>query len=195
MDQPLGHEVGNSNEVEEAIRVLKGHGAEDETEVALTIAAHMCVLGGAYGRFDEAYEALKDIIESGKAFDKLVELVEIQGGDAEVVRDTNLLPKAKRSIDVLSEESGYVIGLQAENIGVAAMLLGAGRRVKGDSIDFGAGITLKKKIGDYVEKGEVLCVLHTDHDDIEDAQQRAFDAYTIGAEKPVINPIVYETIE
>ncbi|MDD4503838.1 MAG: thymidine phosphorylase, partial [Clostridiaceae bacterium] len=92
MSQPLGHEVGNSNEIKEAIDVLKGKGSEDETEVALTIASYMAILGGAFEDFDKAYSELQGIIRTGKAIDKLKLLIQIQGGDTEVVDNTDKLP-------------------------------------------------------------------------------------------------------
>ncbi|HOK63206.1 MAG TPA: thymidine phosphorylase, partial [Soehngenia sp.] len=124
MDQPLGHEVGNSNEVKEAIKVLSGQGAKDETEVALTIASYMCLLGGAFEDFDQAYKELQTKIKSGLALEKLKELIRIQGGNPEVVDNPDLLPKAKNTFCVYSEVDGYVNKIDAELIGVSAMLLG-----------------------------------------------------------------------
>ena len=172
MDQPLGNQVGNSNEVKEAIKVLTGKGSEDETTIALTIASHMCVLGGAFEDFDSAYGKLQETIKSGKAIEKLKELISIQGGNPEVVENTDLLPGARNSIDIKSEKDGFVYQIDAENVGISAMLLGAGRRTKEDKIDYGAGITLRKKIGDSVKKGEILYTLMTNLDDYQDAVER-----------------------
>jgi len=195
MDQPLGHEVGNSNEVKEAIKVLSGQGAKDETEVALTIASYMCLLGGAFEDFDQAYKELQTKINSGLALEKLKELIRIQGGNPEVVDNPDLLPKAKNTFCVYSEVDGYVNKIDAELIGVSAMLLGAGRKTKEDSINYGAGISLKKKIGDYVKKGEVLCELYTDFDNVEEASAKINDAYTIKDVLPESKPYVYEVIK
>ncbi|TFZ39763.1 pyrimidine-nucleoside phosphorylase [Soehngenia longivitae] len=195
MDQPLGHEVGNSNEVKEAIKVLSGKGAKDETEVALTIASYMCLLGGAFDDFEQAYKELETKINSGLALEKLKELILIQGGNPEVVDNPDLLPKAKNTFCVYSEVDGYVNKIDAELIGISAMLLGAGRKTKEDSINYGAGISLKKKIGDYVRKGEVLCELHTDFDNVEEATKKINDAYTIKDELPEPKPYVYEVIQ
>ena len=195
MDQPLGHEVGNSNEVKEAIKVLSGKGAKDETEVALTIASYMCLLGGAFDDFEQAYKELETKINSGLALEKLKELILIQGGNPEVVDNPDLLPKAKNTFYVYSEVDGYVNKIDAELIGISAMLLGAGRKTKEDSINYGAGISLKKKIGDYVRKGEVLCELHTDFDNVEEATKKINDAYTIKDELPEPKPYVYEVIQ
>ncbi|MBC7087265.1 MAG: pyrimidine-nucleoside phosphorylase [Tissierellales bacterium] len=195
MDQPLGYEVGNSNEVKEAIKVLSGKGAKDETEVALTIASFMCLLGGAFDDFDEAYRDLENKINSGLALEKLKELIKIQGGNPDVVDNPELLPKAKNTFLVKSELEGYVNEIDAESVGISAMLLGAGRKTKEDSINYGAGITLKKKIGDYVNKGEVICELHTDLDSVNEAYEKILSAYVIKDQVPEEKPYVYEVIQ
>ena len=195
MDQPLGHQVGNSNEVREAIEVLSGKGSEDETEIALTIAAHMCVLGGAFKDFDLAHKKLKETIDSGAALEKLKELIRIQGGNPEIVDDPDLLPSSKNSYDVLAASDGYVNKINAESVGISAMLLGAGRKTKEDLIDFGAGITLRKKIGHQVKKGDVLCTLWTNLDDFQDAIERIGEAYVISQEKPKTKPYIYNIIK
>lgn len=195
MDQPLGYEVGNSNEVKEAIKVLSGKGAKDETEVALTIASFMCLLGGAFDDFDEAYRDLENKINSGLALEKLKELIKIQGGNPDVVDNPDLLPKAKNTFLVKSELEGYVNEIDAESVGISAMLLGAGRKTKEDSINYGAGITLKKKIGDYVNKGEVICELHTDLDSVNEAYEKILSAYVIKDQVLEEKPYVYEVIQ
>lgn len=195
MSQPLGHEVGNSNEIIEAIDVLKGKGSEDETEVALTIASYMAVLGGAYEEFDEAHGALLEIINSGKAIDKLRLLIQIQGGDPEIVDNTDKLPKAKYHIEVKSKNEGYVSSIDAESIGISAMLLGAGRKTKGDKIDFSAGISMKKKVGDKVISGDTLCVLHTNMENIDEAKRIALDAYSLGNAQYKISKYIYEIVK
>jgi pyrimidine-nucleoside phosphorylase/thymidine phosphorylase len=195
MNQPLGHEVGNSNEIIEAIDVLRGKGSEDETEVALTIASYMAILGGAFEDFDKAHAALKEIIKTGKAIDKLKLLIQIQGGDSEVVDNTDRLPTAKYHIEVKAADEGFVSSIDAESIGVSAMLLGAGRRTKEDKIDFSAGISMKKKVGDAVIKGDTLCVLHTNMEDISEAKRIALDAYCIGKTQEKIEKYVYEVIQ
>lgn len=180
MNQPLGHEVGNANEVREAIEVLKGKGSEDETTVALTIASHMSVLGGAFKEFDEAFKSLSEIIKSGRAIEKLKELVKIQGGNPEVIENIELLPVAKNHFEVKSSVKGFVAAIEAENIGISAMLLGAGRKTKEDSIDFAAGITIVKKVGEKVNVGDTLCVLHTNLSQCDEAEAMIRKAYTIG---------------
>lgn len=195
MDQPLGYEIGNANEIKEAIEVLKGNGAEDETTIALTIASYMCVLGGAFKDFDMAYDHMKSLINSGEAIAKLKELIFIQGGDPKVVDNPDLLPQAKNHIEVKSKKSGYLSSFDTETIGITAMLLGAGRMTKEDIIDYAAGITLKKKIGDKVEVDEVLCVLHTNKDNWEDAHNKVIEAFYIEQEKPKAEKYIYEIIK
>lgn len=195
MDQPLGYEIGNANEIKEAIEVLKGNGAEDETTIALTIASYMCVLGGAFKDFDMAYDHMKSLINSGEAIAKLKELILIQGGDPKVVDNPDLLPQAKNHIEVKSKKSGYLSSFDTETIGITAMLLGAGRMTKEDIIDYAAGITLKKKIGDKVEVDEVLCVLHTNKDNWEDAHNKVIEAFYIEQEKPKAEKYIYEIIK
>jgi pyrimidine-nucleoside phosphorylase/thymidine phosphorylase len=189
MNQPLGHEVGNSNEIIEAINVLRGNGSKDETEVALTIASYMAILGGAFEDFDKAYSALQEIIKSGKAIEKLKQFIEIQGGNSEVVDNPNLLPQAKYLIEVKSSVGGYVSAIDAEKIGISAMLLGAGRATKEDMIDYSAGITIVKKVGDKVNENELICILHTSLLDYKDAARKAKDAFTISKTPP--EPIKY----
>ena len=184
MDQPLGHEIGNANEVAEAIAVLSGGGDADERHVALTIAAHMCVLGQAFNTFEDAYEHLKHVIESGEALQQLKTFIKIQGGDEHVVEHPEKLPTAKNHFEVKSDLEGYITALDAEKIGISAMMLGAGRKTKEDHIDFAAGITLKKKIGDYVNMGDVLCIMHSNIEEVFEAEKQVRSAYEFSKMQP-----------
>jgi len=195
MSQPLGHEVGNANEVKEAIDVLNNKGPEDETTVALTIASYMAVLGGAFPNFDLAYNELKQIIQSGKAIEKLKDLIRIQGGNPDIVDNPDKLPQAKYHIEVKSLNDGYVESINAESIGISAMLLGAGRKTKEDSIDYSAGITMVKKVGDKTNKYDTLCVLHTNLEKHDEAERVALKAFKVSqSELQKIN-YIYEVIE
>ncbi|GAB7386197.1 pyrimidine-nucleoside phosphorylase [Bacillaceae bacterium] len=194
MNQPLGYEVGNANEVKEAIEVLRGGEIEDLKVISLTLAAHMAVLGGICGDFAEAYRKLEDVLSSGEALATFHRFVEAQGGDPFVVDDPSRLPQANRHIEVIAEQDGYVTAVDAEAVGIAAMLLGAGRKKKGDLIDHAAGVTLQKKIGDPVRSGETLCVLHTNLQDTGEAERTAKEAFAIGKKKPPKTVYVYETI-
>ncbi len=195
MNQPLGNEIGNSNEIKEVIDVLRGNGPEDETIIALTIASHMCVLGGAFNKFETAYEKLMEIISSGKAVSMLKRLVNIQGGNGDFIDNPDKFPQAKNHIEIKTTESGYINLLNAEKIGVSAMLLGAGRKTKEDKIDHAAGISLRKKVGDKVEKNDVLCVLHTNYDDYTQAKSLAISAFTISNEKSKQEQYIYNVIQ
>lgn len=194
MDQPLGHEVGNFNEVQEAVEVLKGNGAEDEVEVALAIAAHMAVLGGAFETFEEAKDKLGGILSSGAALGKFVEFIEIQGGDASFIRTGAVIHKPKHDIEVKSGTEGYVSSIMAEEIGKATMLLGAGRKKKEDAIDHAAGITLVKKTGDRVAKDDTLCILHTNLDDWSEAEKTVKSAYAVDRNAPGKIKYIYDVV-
>lgn len=195
MDQPLGREVGNTNEVIEALKVLRGEGCEDETTIALTIASYMCLLGGEFQNFHDAYKELEDLIGSGKAIEKFKELIKIQGGNPGVIDDVSKLPSAKYHIEVKSQSSGFISELDAQAIGISAMILGAGRKTKEEKIDYAAGITLVKKIGDQVRKGDVLCILHTNKDNVDEAIRKVLGAYTFSDEKPKMKEYIYDIID
>jgi pyrimidine-nucleoside phosphorylase len=194
MSQPLGHEVGNANEVREAIEILKGNGAEDETTIALSLASHMAVLGGVFKDFDTAYAEMRQMIKSGKALEKFKELIYIQGGNNEIVDSPSMLPQSKYHLEVKANNSGYVSAIDAEKIGITAMLLGAGRKKKGDTIDFSAGVTMKKKVGDKVSVGDVLCILHTNLEDHQEACITAGIAYSFNDVKPEPKNYIYKVI-
>lgn len=194
MNEPLGHEVGNANEVREAIEALKGKGSKDLLQVAVSIAAQMAVLGEAFATLDEAKEAIMAKIADGTALETFVLLAKIQGGDPETIRHPERLPQAKRSIPVLATSFGYVHEIKAEEIGTAAMLLGAGRETKEDVIDYAAGISLEKKAGDPVKEGEVLCRLLTNRENYEEAYQKALEAYVISADMAKPIPFILDVI-
>ncbi len=195
MDQPLGHEVGNANEIKEAIEVLRGHGAEDETQVALTIASYMAVLGGAFKETTEAKAHFEKVIASGEAIELLKKFIEIQGGNPQVVDHPEKLPTAKYHLDIKSDMEGYIAGFDAEKVGIAAMMLGAGRRRKEDVIDFAAGITVAKKMGDHVNLGDVLCVLHSNSPDVLEVEKVVRTAFMFSSNQPEPTQYIYEIIE
>lgn len=194
MNEPLGKEIGNANEVKEAIDVLKGNGAEDLTVVALTIASYMTVLGGMFDNFNDAYKALYEIIKSGKAFEKLKELVKIQGGNVDLIENPEKLPQAALHIEVKSMQEGYIHGIDAESIGISAMLIGAGRATKEDKIDYAAGITINKKIGDKVQIGDSLCTLHTNIEKYSESENLVRNAFIFSDKKPIKLKYIYDVI-
>ncbi len=195
MDTPLGRNIGNALEVKEAIEVLLGGGPEDLKEVCLTLAANMISLSLGID-ITEAFSMAKDALESGKAYGKLKEFISAQGGDISKIEDPDTLPKAKIVYNVLSPEGGYITGMQAETIGSASVILGAGREKKDDIIDYSAGIVLFKKTGDKVEKGEKIAELHANNESkIESAEKLFLSALTFGNEAPAKQKLIYKTIK
>lgn len=182
MSQPLGNAIGNALEVKEAIDTLRGHGPTDLTELCLTLGSHMAVLSGAAPDKDAARVLLEQAIESGKALEKFKTFLASQGGDASVVDEPERLPTAKQLIEVLAKESGFVASIAAEQMGLAAMLLGAGRATKESSIDLSVGIVLRKKIGDAVQAGETLAVVHANEVGVEEAIARIYESIVIRPE-------------
>ncbi len=166
MSQPLGNAIGNALEVREAIDTLRGVGPKDLTELCLTLGSHMAVLAGVAATQAEAAELLKEAMASGKAIEKFKEFLTAQGGDASVVDEPDRLPTAKYRIEVAAENSGYVYSIAAENMGLAAMMLGAGRATKESAIDLAVGIVLHKKVGDLVAAGEPLATIHANSEDV-----------------------------
>ena len=195
MDIPLGDSVGNSLEVIEAIKTLKGEGESDLTEVCLTLAAQM--LSMVTGEDEKTcYSMAKGAIDNGLAINKLREMISAQGGNANVVDDYSLFKQPKYTAEIFSECDGYIEHTDAEKIGIASVILGAGREKKGDPIDPSAGIVLKKKTGDYVKKGETLAVFYTDDEGkIEGAKQEFFDAFTFGNERTQPQKLIYKIIK
>lgn len=194
MNEPLGKEVGNANEVREAIKTLKGEGMQDLVNVSVTIAGHMAVLGGAFDAIEEAEKAIRENMKNGKALEMLKTLVKIQGGNVSQIENPDLLPTAKISVPVIAKKKGFVHEIKAEEIGTSAMLLGAGRETKEDVIDYAAGITLQKKVGDEVNEGDVLCTLLTNRENYQDAYDKAQEAYDIADERPEHIPFILDVI-
>lgn len=194
MNEPLGREVGNANEVREAIEVLKGRGDARLKEICLALAANMTVAGGAYASLEEAHERLSRLLESGAALDTFRRFVEAQGGDPAIVDDPGLLPQAAVSVNVRAETEGFVQAIDAESIGITAMMLGAGRERKEDTIDYAVGITLNKKTGDPVAFGDVIAVIHSNSEQNQPFAERILSAYTIGKEPPASVPVIHKII-
>ncbi|MZQ84332.1 pyrimidine-nucleoside phosphorylase [Paenibacillus sp. 5J-6] len=194
MEQPLGREIGNANEIRESIEVLRGTGDKELTEVAISVAAYMSLLGKVFESFEQAQEAVRDIVMNGKALDTFKRFVASQGGDPRVVDQPELLPTASYHFEVLAEQDGYVNQIDAEQIGIAAMLLGAGRAKKEDQIDYAVGLTLNKKIGDAVQAGESICTIHANREDVKEVTSMIQGAYRIAASKPAPVQLIYDVI-
>ncbi|PTJ61596.1 pyrimidine-nucleoside phosphorylase [Mammaliicoccus sciuri] len=183
MSQPLGRAIGNGLEVKEAIETLKGEGPEDLTELVLTLGSQMVVLAKKAETLNEAREKLLEVIHNGKALEKFKVFLENQGGDGSVVDDVTKLPQAQYTFEVKAETSGYVSHIVADEIGVASMLLGAGRATKDDIIDLAVGLVLNKKVGDKVEAGESLVTIYANQEDVKDVEAKILENITISDEQ------------
>ncbi|MBU3161519.1 pyrimidine-nucleoside phosphorylase [Clostridium frigoris] len=188
MSQPLGFAIGNALEVKEAIDTLKGEGPEDLTELVLTLGSQMVVLAKKANTLEEARKMLMDVIKNGKAIDKFKVFIKNQGGDSSIVDNPEKLPQAKYKIDVPALTSGVVSNMVADEIGIAAMLLGAGRATKEDKIDLAVGLMLRKKVGDKIEKGEPLVTIYSNRKNIEDVKAKIYENISISdhATKPML---------
>ncbi|MDT2736458.1 pyrimidine-nucleoside phosphorylase [Enterococcus pseudoavium] len=192
MSEPLGEAIGNSLEIVEAIDTLKGHGPEDLTEMCYVLGSQMVVLAGKSETLEEARTLLKEALESGRALEKFREMVKDQGGDVTVIDQTEKILTAKYEIELPAQTSGYVTKLVANEIGIAAMLLGAGRKTKEDDIDHAVGIKLHKKIGDRVTEGESLLTIYANSNEIDDVKELLYQNIAIGT--TVKEPILIHDI-
>lgn len=182
MSQPLGRAIGNALELKEAIDTLNGQGPEDLTELVLTLGSQMVVLAERASTLEEARQLLNEAIENGSALDKFKTFLENQGGDASVVNLPELLPTAEYQIDYKAKSSGVVSELIANEIGVASMMLGAGRQTKEDDIDLSVGIVLNKKVGDNVNEGESLLTIHSNRENVDDVIKKLDESIEIKAQ-------------
>jgi pyrimidine-nucleoside phosphorylase len=195
MNQPLGRAIGNALEVIEAMETLRGFGPPDFIEHCLVIASQMLILGGYAKDEKEARKKLSYLIESGKALEKFEEWVRAQGGDVRVISDTSILPSARIVEEIESPRSGYISQIDAQEVGIASMRLGAGRTKKDEEIDPAVGVVLYKKIGDYVKKKEPLFEIHAnDEEKLAEAKERLLAAYNWSDEPVTPPPLIYQVI-
>ncbi len=195
MDEPLGYSIGNSLEVIEAIKFLKGDMPQDLKEVVLELGAYMLKLAGKGDNIEENKTMMLKNIENGKAYSKFKEMVQNQGGNIEYLENTDMFEKSKYIIPIKAEESGYVRELNAEEIGKLSCFLGAGRVRKEDVINQNAGIILNKKVGDEVKALDILAYICTDDEEkINEAQNRILQIYKIGKNQIAKSPIIIEVI-
>ncbi|HCZ0631742.1 TPA: pyrimidine-nucleoside phosphorylase [Staphylococcus aureus] len=192
MNQPLGRAIGNALELQEAIDTLKGHGPKDLTELVLTLGSQMVVLANKAETLEEARALLIEAIDSGAALEKFKTFIKNQGGDETVIDHPERLPQARYQIEYKAKKSGYVTELVSNDIGVASMMLGAGRLTKEDDIDLAVGIVLNKKIGDKVEEGESLLTIHSNRQDVDDVVKKLDSSITIADH--VVSPTLIHKI-
>ncbi len=196
MNQPLGHAVGNALEVKEAIQTLQGNGPEDFYEHCMQVAGHMLVLGKKVTNVADGRDMAEEALREGRALQKFMTLVEIQGGDVRMVEDPQKLPQAGYVETVSSPLSGYIAGINARTVGEAAVDLGAGRAKKGDPVDLSVGFVILHKVGDQVNAGDPLFVVHAnDKDKMELARERLLAAHTWSETPCEPLPLFYGLVE
>lgn len=193
MSQPLGFAIGNALEVKEAIDTLKGEGPEDLTELVLVLGSQMVVLAKKANTLEEAREMLIEVMKNGKATAKFKEFLSNQGGDSSIVDNPEKMPQAKYVIDVPAKTSGVISNIVADEIGIAAMLLGAGRATKEDEIDLAVGLMLRKKVGDAVKEGEPFATIYANRENVEDVKAKIYENISI-AETAVAPKLVHTVI-
>lgn len=195
MDIPLGYAIGNSLEVIEAVDVLNGRGPSDLAEVSFELASNMLYLTGK-GSLEECRKLVEGSISSKAALEKLKDMVEAQGGDTTVIDDTSNFKKAEYYYDVVAPKSGIITHINTEEVGVASVALGAGRETKECSIDYQAGIVLRKKTGEMVQVGEVLGTLYaSSFEMIQSAEKMFLESYTIDAEgEPKTEQLIFARV-
>ncbi len=194
MNQPLGYAVGNNLEVIEAIETLKGNGPEDLHELVLTLGSQMVLAADKAENVEEARRLLQETIDKGTALEKFYEFVEVQGGNVDAVKDTNLLAKAAFVEEVFALKDGHISAMETEEVGRIALLLGGGRETKESIIDSTVGIVIYKKTGDYVKTGEPLAAIHANNiEKLQEAKKRYLLALQFSSE-PVEKETIIKTI-
>ncbi|MBI4462966.1 MAG: thymidine phosphorylase [Acidobacteria bacterium] len=195
MDQPLGQAIGNALEVAETFEVLRGRGPDDLRGVCEELAGWMIVLGGRAQDLEEGKRVYRKMIDSGAAAQKMREIIQAQGGDPKTVDEPGRLPQAQHRHEWLSPHAGYLERLDAEKLGRAAMLLGAGRERVEDRIDPAVGLVVHKKVGEPVERNEVLAtVYYNDPKRLEGALALMEGALAVGAQPPAASPLIHKTL-
>lgn len=196
MDQPLGNKVGNSLEVEECIEVLRGGGPEDLRILSLELCAWMFYLGDRVDSVEEGKRLAWDLIATGRALEKFKEMIEAQGGDPQVVDSPWRLPRAQRVGNIFAPGEGFVTAIACEQVGVASLLLGGGRIRKEDEIDPAVGITLQKKVGNFVHLNDTLCTIHYNEErNLAEVRELLAQAFQIGEHLPATpRPLIHKVI-
>jgi len=195
MNQPLGFAVGNALEVMEVSQTLQKAGPADLTRLSLELAARMIHLGKAAGSLEEARKIAEDKLMDGSAYRKFKQVVEAQGGNPQALDRFELLPNATGMREILSPRAGYVSAIQAEDIGRASQMIGAGRARKEDAIDPAVGVILEVKVGEKVEAGSVLCRLYyTSEENLDEAAELVEDAFRISGTRPDERELILEVV-
>lgn len=194
MSQPLGNAIGNSLEVEEAIKILKGNGSQDLREVCVNIAANMLLLGQKVKDLEEGIEITEEILTSGRGLDKFKQFISHQRGNSNIVEDISLLTKARYKDELLAKYNGFISKIDCKQIGIASIILGAGREKKEDIIDPSVGIVMEKRLGDNVKIKDKICTIYgNDFSKIEEAKKILEKSVEI-SKKRVSKPILIKKI-
>jgi len=195
MDRPLGQAIGNALEIQEAVDTLRGQGPGDLTELCIILGAHMVYLGGAAGSIEEAHDVVKELLASGKGYNKLCDMVAAQGGRAEDLDNIAQLNPASLQVDIRSDRAGYIQGLRTDEIGRIVMRLGAGREMTGQPIDHAVGVKIYRKTGDLVETHDILATLYANDPQKLDQAIKAWpQVYTWGDDPPPTAAIILGTV-
>lgn len=194
MDIPLGSNVGNALEIKEVVDILNNKGDRQLRELCLVLSA--TILSISYGwDYEDAYIKAENALTDGSALNKLKELVSAQGGNTQMIDNTSLLPKCDNSLEIKANQDGFIQSIDSKIVGESAVLLGAGREKKTDTIDYGAGIILYKKTGDKVSVGDTVAILYAESNEkLKNAESLFNTSYKIGAEKPCEQKLIYQTI-
>lgn len=196
MDMPLGRNIGNALEIAEACDVLQSRGDRRLSDLCLELAANMILLGRQAETLTEARQKAAEAVSSGRAFRKFCEMVEAQGGDSSYLRDTGKLPLSPAVRNVTAQSSGWITSINAEECGLAAVELGAGRETKESAVDFGAGIVLHKSKGEFVKEGEPIATLYADSGErCRRGEERLRAALTFAQDPPQAAPLILDRIE
>ncbi len=192
MNQPLGNAVGNWLEVDECIRCMKGEEVNDLMDVTYRLAGAMIYLGEKSGSIEEGETIARQAIASGAAYDKFMELVQIQGGDTAFIEDTSKYKNPDFSEDVTLDREGYIGAIDNQGIGFAGLVTGAGRKKVDDAIDYTAGIVIHKKTGDSVQPKEPVATVYSNsREGVTAAKQRIQQAYRVSDEPVKPPPLIY----
>ena len=192
MNQPLGMAVGNNLEIKEVIETLKGNGPKDLEEICLSSGSILLTQAELFKNVEDARKALVENMKNGKAFEKFKEFVKAQGGDVDYIDHPEKFPVSKNLIEIKSENEGYIKTIDALAIGLGSCHLGGGRMKIDDTIDMSAGIILNKKVGDFAKKGELLCTLHTNKDNVEKIIEKVKKAF-IFQDEPIKESEIFKS--
>ncbi len=194
MDEPIGYAIGNALEVKEAIDILNGNGPEDTLALTLALGAEMAVLGGRVATLEQGRDAINQVLNNGQALERFSRIIEAQGGDPGVCDDPGRLKSAKQQDCIVADRDGFVTQIHPRKVAQAAIEVGAGRRVKEDPIDPSTGVMLKLKVGDPLNKGQTLAVLHHNGQGTEAALKQLSGAFDISGSPPEKATLIVERI-